>query len=260
MQRRYPIGIQTFEDIIDDNYVYVDKTELVYKLVQNKSIFLSRPRRFGKSLLCSTLKCYFQGKKEYFKGLLIENLEKNWTKYEVIHLSLAGCKSDKIESIVNFIDDLLLDYENKFSIVANDKIDFNIRFKKIIEKAYEQSQNKVVIIIDEYDAQMLNSIDNEEVQNKVRIMMNNLFSPLKDLDPKIRFLFITGITKFSQMSIFSALNNLKDISLDADYEAICGISKDEITSTMKIDLESFAKANNWNYDITLSNFKKVDGK
>ncbi|MCQ2250699.1 MAG: AAA family ATPase, partial [Bacteroidales bacterium] len=221
--RRYSIGTQTFEKLITENRVYVDKTELIYNLVQYHYIFLSRPRRFGKSLLCSTLKSYFEGRKDLFKGLAMEKLETEWVEYPVIHLDFSGDKSGNYEIMNETIGDMLKQYETKYNVPSpQNPLAYNLRLRNIVEAAYEKTGKQVVIIIDEYDALMLNVIDNDEKQNQVRTTMNNLFSPIKGLDPKLRFVFITGITKFSQMSIFSALNNLNDISLDPEYEGLCG--------------------------------------
>lgn len=257
--RRYSIGTQTFEVLITDNRVYVDKTELIYNLVQYRCIFLSRPRRFGKSLLCSTLKSYFEGRKDLFKGLAMERLETEWVEYPVINLSFAGNKDESLVGIDDLIYRRLAEYEKKYKISELAK-GYSGRFEAIINAAYDKTGRKVVVILDEYDAQMLNTIDNDELQAKVRERMNDLFSPLKDLDPKLRFVFITGITKFSQMSIFSALNNLKDISLDAEYEGLCGITKDEMTTVLKEDLEAFAIKNGITYEQTVEKFKeRYDG-
>ncbi len=257
--RRYSIGTQTFEVLINENRVYVDKTELIYNLVQYRCIFLSRPRRFGKSLLCSTLKSYFEGRKDLFKGLAIEKLETEWVEYPVIHLSFAANKGESIIGVDDLIDRRLAEYEKKYNI-SNRQNSYSGRFEAIVNAAYEQTGRQVVVILDEYDAQMLNTIDNDELQAKVREKMNDLFSPLKDLDPKLRFIFITGITKFSQMSIFSALNNLRDMSLDARYEGLCGITKDEMTAVLKEDLEAFAIHNGISYEQTVKKFKeRYDG-
>ncbi len=259
--RRYSIGSQTFEDLITENRVYVDKTELIYNLVQYKCIFLSRPRRFGKSLLCSTLKSYFEGRKDLFKGLAMERLETEWVEYPVIHLDFSDDKSCNYDNMNKNISDILEVYEKKYDAPEiEEKTFFNIRLRNIVESAYEKTGKKVVLIIDEYDSLMLNVIDNDKKQDEVRTTMNNLFSPIKKLDPKLRFIFITGITKFSQMSIFSALNNLNDISLDPEYEGLCGITKEEMTSALKEDLEAFAMKNKITYEETIKRFKeRYDG-
>ncbi len=260
-ERRYSIGTQTFEKLITENLVYVDKTELVYNLAQYSCIFLSRPRRFGKSLLCSTFKSYFEGRKDLFKGLAMEKLETEWEEYPVIHLDFSDDKSCNYDNMNKNISDILEVYEKKYDAPEiEEKTFFNIRLRNIVESAYEKTGKRVVIIIDEYDSLMLNVIDNDEKQNEVRTTMNNLFSPIKKLDPKLRFVFITGITKFSQMSIFSALNNLKDISLDPEYEGLCGITKDEMTTALREDLETFAIHNKITYEQAVRKFKeRYDG-
>ena len=258
--RRYPVDTQTFSNIVEGNYVYVDKTALVYKLVKEyRYVFLSRPRRFGKSLLCSTLKEYFEGNKDMFNGLQMAELEKDWVKYPVIHLSFAKAKTNDLDIFNETVGYMLREYEEKYGISAEGN-GFNIRLLNIVEQAHKQTGQKVAIIIDEYDAPMLNAIDNDTYQNQIRTVQNNLFAPLKDLDPHLRFVFITGITKFSQMSIFSALNNLKDISLLPEYESICGISKDELFTQLKDGLQNFADKNDMTVDEATEQFtKKYDG-
>ena len=258
--RRYPIGTQTFSKIVEGNYVYVDKTALVYKMVKEyEYVFLSRPRRFGKSLLCSTLKEYFEGNKDMFNGLQMAELEKDWVKYPVIHLDFSDNKSNDIDSIKESISISLNEYEKAFE-VENIAEGLSARFSNIIKSATKKFGQKAVVILDEYDATMLNAIDNDVLQSQIRTVMTDLFSPLKKLDSYIRFVFITGITKFSQMSIFSALNNLKDISLMPDFEAICGISKDELFTQLKVGLQDFADKNNLTFEQTLQVFKfKYDG-
>ena len=259
-RRRYPVDTQTFSNIVEGNYIYVDKTALVYKMVKEyRYVFLSRPRRFGKSLLCSTLKEYFEGNKGMFNGLQMAELEKDWVKYPVIHLSFAKAKTNDLEIFNETVGYMLREYEEKYGISAEGN-GFNIRLINIVEQAHKQTGQKVAIIIDEYDAPMLNAIDNDIYQNQIRIVQNNLFSPLKDLDPHLRFVFITGITKFSQMSIFSALNNLKDISLLPDFEAICGISKDELFTQLMDGLQNFADENEMTVEQAVEKFtKKYDG-
>ena len=223
-RRRYPVDTQTFSNIVEGNYIYVDKTAMVYRMAKDyRYVFLSRPRRFGESLLCSTLKEYFEGNKEMFAGLQMAELEKDWVKYPVIHFSFAIAKNVSEESLNAIINNILCEAEKKFGLI-NTENDCGVRFSNLIKNIYEKTGQKVVVIIDEYDAPMLDSIDNDILQNKIRSIQNQFFSPLKQLDPYLRFVFITGITKFSQMSIFSALNNLKDISLMPEFEAICGIS------------------------------------
>ena len=270
---KYPVDRQTFSKIIEDNCVYVDKTDLVYKMTSDYNyVFLSRPRRFGKSVLCSTLKEYFDGNKDLFKGLKIAELEKEWIKYPIIHLDFSSCKTTDLRVIKKYLSRLLAEYEHLYSLISDEdynaqikaekEIDdiSNIRLQNIINAAFQQTGRKSVIIIDEYDALMLNAIHDDKLQDKIREQMNNLFSPLKQLDPKIRFVFITGITKFSQMSIFSALNNLKDISLMPEYESVCGISMDEFLTQLKQGIQTFADFNGYTFEQTVKYFKvKYDG-
>ena len=258
--RRYPVDTQTFEKVIENQNVYIDKTDLVYKMTHNFDyVFLSRPRRFGKSLLCSTLEEYFCGNKDLFRGLKIDSLEKEWTKYPVINLSFADAKDVSVESLNELIDEMLKDNEEKLGVEKSGKGN-GVRLSNLIKNAYKKTGLKVVVIIDEYDAAMLDSIDNDQLQNRIRAAQNKFFSPLKKLDKFIRFVFITGITKFSQMSIFSALNNLQDISLLPEYETLCGISMDEFLTQLKPDIQNFADANKWTFEQTVAKFKqKYDG-
>ncbi len=258
--RRYPVDTQTFSTIIEGNYVYVDKTDLVYKMTHEyRYVFLSRPRRFGKSLLCSTLDEYFNGNRELFKGLRIDALEKEWVQYPVINLSFADAKDVSEDSINEIIDSMLDRCEKQFA-VERQGIDSGVRFKNLIMNVSQKTGLKVVVIIDEYDAAMLDTINNDELQERIRAIQNKFFSPLKDLGKYIRFVFITGITKFSQMSIFSTLNNLKDISLLPDFQTICGISKDEFLSQLRDGIQDFADANGYTFEETVRYFKaKYDG-
>lgn len=246
--RRYPIGIQNFEQLREDNYVYVDKTALIYKLANtNTTYFLSRPRRFGKSLLVSTLEAYFQGKKELFKGLAMENLEKEWTVYPVLHIDFSISKYVVASSLRSYINYQLAIWEKIYG-KSEDENTYSLRFSGIIRRAYEQTGKKVVILIDEYDSPMLDSNNNEEVQSEIRDIMRDFFSPLKGSGQYLRFLFLTGISKFSQMSIFSELNNLQNISMWDEYSDICGITEQELRSQLQIDIEQMAQANNETYD------------
>jgi hypothetical protein len=235
-------------------------------------VFLSRPRRFGKSLLCSTLNEYFSGNKDLFKGLKIDGLEKEWVKYPIIHLDFSSCKTTDIKAIKKYLSIVLAKYEYKYSLITDKEYEREIKGKKdvedisnvrlgnIIQTAFKQTGKKVVVIIDEYDALMLNAIHDDNLQDKIREQQNNLFSPLKELDPYIQFVFITGITKFSQMSIFSTLNNLQDISLMPEYETVCGISHDELLTVLKPDIQNFADKNGYTFEQTVEYFKfKYDG-
>ena len=271
--RRYPVDTQSFNTIIEGGYVYIDKTDLVYKMTNEfRYVFLSRPRRFGKSLLCSTLDEYFSGNRDLFKGLKIDSLEKEWVKYPVIHLDFSDCKTTNLKSIKKYLSAMLADYEHQYSLISDKEYEMerkglidvddisNVRLGKIVEAASKQAGMKVAIIIDEYDALMLNAIHDDDLQNKIREQQNNFFSPLKKLDKYIRFVFITGITKFSQMSIFSTLNNLKDISLLPEFQTVCGISNEELLSQLKQGIQDFADANGYTFDNTMRYFKrKYDG-
>ncbi|MBD3589430.1 ATP-binding protein [Bacteroides sp. GM023] len=242
LQRLYPIGIQTFSKIREGNYLYIDKTAYVYRMTHSASgyMFLSRPRRFGKSLLTSTLHSYFSGRKELFHGLAIEKLEKEWTEYPVFHFDLSMAKHVDKGGLERLLDFMLARHESVFGLNATGG-DPNLRLVDLITTAYEQTGKKVVVLIDEYDAPLLDVVHERENLDILRNIMRNFYSPLKACDPYLRYVFLTGITKFSQLSIFSELNNIKNISMDEPYAAICGISEDEIRSQMKDDLDGLAR-------------------
>ncbi len=239
--RLYPIGIQTFEDIRELNNLYVDKTEYVYRMTHTsgKYFFLSRPRRFGKSLLVSTFKSYFEGKKNLFKGLAIEKLEKEWTEYPVLHFSMAGGKHMEKEQLNRYLIYILKENEQNFDVVCESP-DPNVRLSNLIKTVYNKTGKKVVVLIDEYDAPLLDVAHEEESLDVLRNVMRNFYSPLKDCDPMLRFVFLTGITKFSQLSIFSELNNITNISMDEPYAGICGITKEELLTQMSSDIDELA--------------------
>ena len=252
MSRLYPIGIQTFENIRNDNYLYVDKTEYIYRLTHSsaKYVFLSRPRRFGKSLLVSTLKSYFEGEKELFKDLAIERLETEWTSYPVLHFSMAGGKHMDKDALERYLDFVLSNNEKLFGVKA-EAASPNVRLSKLIRAVYEQTGKRVVLLIDEYDAPLLDVVHEEENLTTLRNIMRNFYSPIKDCDPYLRFVFMTGITKFSQLSIFSELNNINNISMLPEYAGICGITKDELLAQMKTDVEALGQRLEMTYDQTL---------
>ena len=237
----YPVGIQTFEEIITRNLLYVDKTEYVYRMTHSggKHFFLSRPRRFGKSLLVSTFKSYFLGKKELFKGLAIEKLEKDWTEYPVLHFSMAGGKHMEKDQLERYLDFELNKLEKLFGI-DTPRQDPNTRLADLIIKAYQQTGKQVVVLIDEYDAPLLDVVHEDSHLKDLRNVMRNFYSPLKDCEPMLRFVFLTGITKFSQLSIFSELNNITNISMRNDYAGICGITKEELETQMSADVDALA--------------------
>ena len=242
LQRLYPIGIQTFSKIREGNYLYIDKTAYVYRMTHSASsyMFLSRPRRFGKSLLTSTLHSYFSGRKELFHGLAMEKLEKEWTEYPVLHFDMSTAKHADSEQLLQELNLKLYGYEQIYGRLE-EEVNPNQRLMGLIKRAYEQTGKKVVVLIDEYDAPLLDVVHERENLDVLRNIMRNFYSPLKACDPYLRYVFLTGITKFSQLSIFSELNNIKNISMDEPYAAICGISEDEIRLQMKDDLGGLAK-------------------
>ena len=252
----YPIGIQNFEKIRKDGYFYIDKTALIYQMVKTGSYyFLSRPRRFGKSLLISTLEAYFLGKKELFEGLAMEKLEKDWTTYPIFHIDLNTEKYDTRESLDSILNFTLEKWEQQYG-TAPSETTFALRFRGLIERAYEQTGQQVVVLVDEYDAPMLDSNNNHELQHEIRGIMRDFFSPLKKSGKYLRFLFLTGISKFSQMSIFSELNNLQNVSMSDNYSTICGITEQELLTQMKIDVEQMAQANDETYEEACAHLKK----
>ena len=258
--KRLPLGIQTFSNIIEDDMLYIDKTEYIWNMIHtSKYIFLSRPRRFGKSLLCSTLQAYFEGRKDLFKGLFIETVEKEWTVYPVLRLSMASGKHMEKEQLERYLGNRLAEYEEKYGI-NNPATDNNDRLTALIQAAYHKTGKKVVIIIDEYDAPLLDVVHEETTLPVLRNVMRNFYSPLKDSDPYLQFVFLTGITKFSQLSIFSELNNLMNISMDEEYAAVCGITKEEMMTQAYDYIERLANANKWTHEETVRQLaKQYDG-
>ena len=229
----YPIGIQNFEKIRNDGYFYIDKTALMYQMVKTGSYyFLSRPRRFGKSLLVSTLEAYFQGKKELFEGLAVEKLEKDWIKYPILHLDLNIEKYDTSESLDNILDKSLTAWEKLYGAEPSER-SFSLRFAGIIERACKLAGQRVAILVDEYDKPMLQAIGNEELQKQFRNTLKPFYGALKTMDGCIKFAFLTGVTKFGKVSVFSDLNNLDDISMRKDYVEICGVSDQELHDTLE---------------------------
>lgn len=255
--RKYPVGIQSFEKLREDGYLYVDKTALIYELVKNGTYyFLSRPRRFGKSLLVNTLKSYFEGRRELFSGLAIEQLETEWKQYPVFRFDFSTGKFETRQMLQQAIDYKLSELEQQYGVPHEDWTP-NIRMTRLIKAAYEQTGRQVVILVDEYDSAMLQHIDNEELQDGVRMEMRNLFSPIKEADPWLKFVLLTGITKFSQMSIFSELNNLNNISMLSRYDALCGISEEELTTQLRPDIEMLAESYGESYDEMLRELKEM---
>jgi len=241
MEERFlPIGIQDFEDLRRRNCIYVDKTAMVYKLArEGKPYFLSRPRRFGKSLLLSTMEYYFLGKKDLFTGLAIADLEKDWTEYPVLKISFGADNYPDLECLKSAENLILSDYEKKYNLEVPDQRAAP-RLKNLIRAAYEQTGKQVVILIDEYDKPILDALYTE-YEEKNRQELRSFYSPLKDCDKYIRFLFITGITKVSHVNIFSGLNQLDDISLDSAYSSICGISETELENYFAPEIKNLAE-------------------
>ena len=241
-RKLYPIGIQTFERIRKEDKFYVDKTEYIYRMTHTDGtyFFLSRPRRFGKSLLVSTFQSYFEGKKELFEGLAIEKLEKEWNEYPVLHFSLAGGKHMEKEQLDQYLLYILKENEDRFGVDC----DFpapNVRLLNLIRTVTAKTGKQAVVLIDEYDAPLLDVAHEKEKLDVLRNTMRNFYSPLKDCEPLLRFVFLTGITKFSQLSIFSELNNIKNVSMDEPYAGICGITKEEMLTQMSDDIDALAE-------------------
>lgn len=256
MAQLYPIGIQNFEKIRKEGFLYIDKTELIYQLVKTGSYyFLSRPRRFGKSLLISTLEAYFSGKKELFEGLAIEKLEKDWIQYPVIHLDLNAKKFDTEEDLIRLVDRQLLIYEAKYgSSPADQTIDD--RFFTLIRLAYEKTGQRVVILIDEYDKPMLQTLDNEMLQQEYRNTLKAFYGVMKSMDGYIKFAFLTGVTKFGKVSVFSDLNNLDDISMRKPFVSICGITDDELQKYFDSDIEELSASLHLSREETCAELKE----
>ena len=254
---KYPVGIQTFEKIRKGNYLYIDKTKYIVDFLTKGMtyVFLSRPRRFGKSLFASTLQAYFEGRKELFEGLAIAGYEKEWVKHPVLHFDMSGAKHFDAEALKHYLDLQLIPYEELYGKNENE-IYPNERLDGLVKRANKQTGQKVVVIIDEYDAPLLDVVHEKQNLKELRLIMQNFYSPLKKLDPYLEFTFITGITKFSQLSIFSELNNLDNISMFDQYSAICGISKTELTTVMKPDVEGLGKALGMTYEECLEELRK----
>lgn len=253
----YPVGIQTFERIRKENKLYIDKTEYIYRMTHSGGcyFFLSRPRRFGKSLLVSTFESYFSGKKELFEGLAIEKLEQEWMEYPVLHFDMSGGKYMEKEQLEDYLSNRLEAEERKWGI-THTKRGANDRLTELITTAYEISGKQVVVLIDEYDAPMLDVAHDKETLDVLRNVMRNFFSPLKMCEPMLRFVFLTGITKFSQVSIFSELNNIKNVSLDDEYAGVCGITKEELLTQMSEDIDMLAEAQGMTREETIAKLKE----
>ena len=238
---RYPIGIQDFKKLRAQGCVYVDKTAEIFAMTRNYYVFLSRPRRFGKSLLSSTLKYYFQGERELFKGLAIDGLETEWRKYPVFHFDLSTTKSKDADGVVEDISGKISQYEVQYSLSPKGSASLGQRLSALLSAAHQSTGERAVIIIDEYDAPLLDVLHNESGMTEIRRIMQEFYTPLKSSDADIRFAFITGITKFSQMSIFSVINNIQNLSMLPEYSAICGITGSELETVFAEDIKALAE-------------------
>ena len=257
----YPVGIQTFPRIIREEYTYVDKTDLVWRLAHSSPfVFLSRPRRFGKSLLCSTLASYFRGKRELFEGLKVMELEKEWKSYPVIHLDLSVAKRQPSADELRRVLLLLLEpLTEKYGKNENEKSPGDV-LRGLVRRAHEQTGKQVAVIIDEYDAPLLDVLHESQQLDQFRNVMQEFYVQLKASEAMIKFCFITGITKFSQLSIFSTINNLRNVSMEPRFTAICGITKEELETTLVPDIRELAEANGWTEEETLQKLKlQYDG-
>jgi len=258
--RRYPAGVQDFEKIRTEGFVYVDKTQYIYDLAntQGDAVFLSRPRRFGKSLLCSTLKYYFRGRRDLFQGLAIDRLESEWTQYPVLQFNMSSVKSKDPVEVRGSVDYLLADYERQYGIAPyTSPIGLGKRLSCIIRRAHEQTGQKVVVIIDEYDSPLLEVLSDVDKMSAVRDIFSSLYPPLKDDGEHLRFVFITGITKFSQMSIFSSINNLTNISMARRWEGICGITAQELEQNFVPDITMLGKCYGLTFDEMLRELRRL---
>ena len=251
----YPVGIQNFEKLRKEGYYYVDKTARMHRLVTTGNYyFLSRPRRFGKSLLLSTLEAYFQGKRELFGGLAVYDIEKEWESYPILHLDLNTQKYDTAESLDDILNEALSRWESEY---GSDQAEIGLarRFAVVIRRAHEKTGKRVVILVDEYDKPMLQAIGDEERQEAFRGTLKAFYGALKSEDGHIRFAFLTGVTKFGKVSVFSDLNNLEDISRNPDYADICGISEEELLSNFDDDIHALASANGQTFDQACAQLK-----
>ena len=247
--RRYPAGVQDFEEIRTGGFVYVDKTQYIYDLAhtQGNAVFLSRPRRFGKSLLCSTLKYYFRGRRDLFQGLAIDRLESEWTQYPVLHFDMSRAKRRDPSKVRDVLSGKLSDYESVYGVNPTKKT-LGDRLEWLVAEAHRQTGHKAVLIFDEYDSPMLELISDRGAMGEVRDILTEFYGPVKSMGEHLRFVFITGITKFSQMSIFSSINNLTNISMERRWEGICGITAQELVDNFQPDVERLAHDNGMTVD------------
>ena len=254
----YPIGIQNFEKIRKEGYTYVDKTALIHRLATTGAYyFLSRPRRFGKSLLLSTMEAYFKGKKELFEGLAMEGLEKDWVEYPVLHLDFNGKKYDNLQSLLDNINYYFSLWDKYLDVDTNSINDIDIRFKQIVDIACEKTGQKVVILIDEYDKPIVDNLGNPELADDFKKTLQGFYSVLKAKDGQIRFGFLTGVSKIGKLSVFSGLNNLRDISMLPEYSDICGISENDLHKYFDESVAELANSNQFSKDECYSKLKNM---
>ncbi|MDR1120638.1 MAG: ATP-binding protein [Dysgonamonadaceae bacterium] len=254
--RDMPVGIQDFEKLRTGNYVYVDKTQYVYELGRkDRPYFLGRPRRFGKSLFISTLKVYFEGKKELFEGLAITELEKDWIQYPVIYLDFNKSASNDVETMNAMLDFILRNHEERWAIEQKSD-SLSVRFSNLIDKAHDKFKQKVVVLIDEYDKPLINTMDKPEINEQIREILKGFYGVLKGADAHLRFVFLTGVTKFSKVSIFSDLNQLIDISMDKRFSGICGITQAELEENFVPEITELSETYKTSYEETLAALKK----
>ncbi len=238
---KYPVDTDQFQQIREDGKVYVDKTDIMFDLVDKyKYVFLARPRRFGKSLLCNTFKAYFQGKKELFEGLKIMDLEKEWKTYPVLHFTMSGLKNLKVSEAKSKLENFIADYERLYGRNTEEETP-GARFRGLIHRACEKTGERVVVILDEYDAPVMRLLYDTEQLEEMRMMLREFYQVLKDEGAYLKFVFITGVTKFSQMSIFSELNNLKQVSMFDKYSGLCGITQEELDTVLRPCVEEYAE-------------------
>ena len=260
---KYPIGIQSFDRLIEDGFVYVDKTDMIYSLVKEGTIyFLSRPRRFGKSLLVSTLKNYFLGRKELFKGLKIDSLEKEWKVYPVFHMDFNGGNFTCKGALNAMIDDYISGWEKLYDISGVDKeVGLGVRFRHVLSKAHEVSGRRAVVLIDEYDKPILDVLDvDKDLEEEHRNILKGFYSVFKSADEHLQFVFLTGVTKFSQVSVFSGFNQPFDISMHGKYETLCGISQAELEASFRESIDEMREFYRCSYEEMMSMLKsQYDG-
>lgn len=258
---KYPIGIQTFDEIIKGGYLYVDKTDLIYKLVKdNKYIFLSRPRRFGKTLLISTMEAYFKGRKELFQGLAIEKLEDEWIEYPVLRFDLSMDSFESVDKLIGFLSAKLDLWEDEYYIKSAESYSIAQRFERVIRVVSQSTGKRVVILVDEYDKPIVDALEDPNLQNNMRQRLQGFYSVIKGADAHIHFAMLTGVGKFAHLSIFPGLNNLNDISLDEPYNALCGISESQMHQYFELSVREFANINKITEEETWLRFKiQYDG-